>query len=76
MNEGDLLAQLQKKLRDNMHETADQVSTGGCKNMEEYSRCCGIIEGLAIAERDLLDMVESEEEEESSHRVTQVTLDT
>ena len=32
------------------------------KNMEEYSRCCGVIEGLALAERELLDMVETIEE--------------
>ena len=62
MNEGDLLASLQKKLRVHMNETADHISGDGCKTMEEYKKCCGIIEGLAIAERELLDMVESVEE--------------
>jgi len=39
-----------------MNETADHVSAGGCRTFEEYSKCCGIIEGLAIAERELLDL--------------------
>jgi|TARA_R110002020_G_scaffold256867_1_gene470548 hypothetical protein len=62
MSEADLITTLKKKLRDQMNETADHVSTGACKNMEEYSRCCGVIEGLALAERELLDMVETIEE--------------
>jgi hypothetical protein len=39
-----------------MNETADHVSAGGCRNMEEYSKACGVIEGLALAERELLDL--------------------
>ena len=62
MSEADLITTLKKKLRDQMNETADHGSTGACKNMEEYSRCCGVIEGLALAERELLDMVETIEE--------------
>ena len=38
-----------------MNEMADHVSGGGCKNFEDYAKCCGIIEGLAVAEREVLD---------------------
>jgi hypothetical protein len=46
-----------------MNELSDHVSCGGCKSMEEYSRCVGVIEGLAYAERTLLDMNERLERE-------------
>ena len=47
---------LNKKIRIIMNETADHVSAGGCRNMEEYSKACGVIGGLALAERELLDL--------------------
>ena len=50
------LVVLNKKIRAIMKETADHVSAGGCRTFEEYSKCCGIIEGLAIAEREFLDL--------------------
>ena len=62
MNEGDVLTRLQKKLREAMNDTADHIRADGCKTLEEYKKCCGIIEGLALAERELLDMVEADEE--------------
>mgnify|MGYP006425358789 FL=1 len=45
-----------------MNEHADHISGGGCKNFEEYSKCCGIIEGLAITEREMLDLQAKYEE--------------
>lgn len=51
-----LLKALQVEYRNHMNELSDHVSCGGCHNMEEYSRCVGIIEGLAYAERALLDL--------------------
>lgn len=53
MDELDLL---KTKLRDRMNELADIISTGGCKNYDQYQRLCGLIEGLATAERELLDI--------------------
>ncbi len=50
------------KIRVIMNDTADHISSGGCRNMEEYSKCCGIIEGLALAEREILDLDKSIEE--------------
>ena len=52
----DALSLLKKKLRDQMNEIADLVSLGSAKNMEDYRKMCGIIEGLAWAEREILDI--------------------
>lgn len=53
MNELDVL---RKKIRERMNDIADAVSTGSCRSYEEYQRLCGVIEGLAHTERDLLDL--------------------
>jgi hypothetical protein len=49
-----------KVLKDNirvmMNDVSDHISTGSCKTYDEYSKCCGIIEGLAMAEREILDL--------------------
>lgn len=53
---------LQKKFRDRMNNIADTLATGTCQSFEEYKRLCGVIEGLAYAERDLLDLKETMEQ--------------
>ena len=52
----DALSLLRKKLRQQMNEIADLISIGSAKNMEEYRKMCGIIEGLAWAEREVIDL--------------------
>jgi len=52
----DALSLLRKKLRSQMNEIADLLSIGSAKNMEEYRKMCGIIEGLAWAEREVIDL--------------------
>lgn len=52
---------LRKKIRERMNDIADAVSTGSCNSYDEYQRLCGVIEGLAHAERDLLDLKETME---------------
>ena len=47
---------LKKKFRDIMNDHADSIAGGGCKDFAEYKR--GVIEGLAIAEREVLDWVD------------------
>ena len=47
---------LQKALRQKMNDMADHIAGGGCKDFASYQRCCGVIEGLATAERELLDL--------------------
>ena len=57
MNDGDdVLSLLKKKLRDQMNEIADLVALGSAKNIEDYRKMCGIIEGLAWAEREIIDI--------------------
>ena len=49
---------MKKRLRDIMNQHADHLSTGACKDYSDYQKMAGIIEGLALAERELLDWVE------------------
>lgn len=51
-----VLLLLKKKLRDQMNELADHLAVGSAKDMEEYRKICGIIEGLAWAEREVIDI--------------------
>lgn len=41
-----------------MNEHADHIASGACKDFNEYQKMTGIIEGLALAERELLDYIE------------------
>lgn len=57
-----------------MNEIADHVATGGClapgdpqKVAIEYAKQCGKIEGLAMAERDLLEILEQGKAEEEKN---------
>jgi hypothetical protein len=59
-----ILSALQEKLRNDMNDLADHMAGGGCKSFEEYQKVVGIIEGLARAERELLDLAEAQERAE------------
>jgi hypothetical protein len=50
------LSILRGKLRVIMNDNADAVATGVCRSFDEYAKKCGVIEGLAIAERELIDL--------------------
>jgi|TARA_R110000803_G_scaffold113195_1_gene181576 hypothetical protein len=54
---------LKKRLRDIMNQHADHVSTGACKDYSEYQKMAGIIEGLALAEREVLDWTDKHVQE-------------
>ena len=41
-----------------MNEHADHLATGSVKDFAEYKRICGVIEGLALAEREMLDWID------------------
>ncbi len=64
MEAHDLAALLQKRLREFLNEGADHLATGGAKDYGEYQRMVGRIDGIALAERELLDLVKDKEEEE------------
>ena len=52
---------LREKLRTDMNNIADDLSGGACRSFDEYQKLCGVIQGLAIAERHLLDLAEKVE---------------
>jgi len=52
---------LREKLRTDMNNYADDCAGGACRNFEEYQKLCGIIQGLALAERHLLDLAQKVE---------------
>ena len=49
---------LRKMLRERMNEVTDNLATGSASNFPEYRHDVGVIEGLAWAERELLDLIE------------------
>lgn len=57
---------LRAKLREDMNNYADDVATGTCQSFEAYQRLCGKIEGLAIAERHLLDLIQVQQVDEDA----------
>lgn len=52
----DALRVVREGIRSMMNDVSDHISTGSCKTFDEYSKCCGMIEGLAMAEREILDI--------------------
>ena len=52
----DALSLLKRKIRDQMNELADHLAIGAAKDMEEYRKICGTIEGLAWTEREVIDI--------------------
>ena len=57
---------LRDKLRNDMNTHADDLASGMCRNFEEYQKLCGVIQGLALAERYLLDLVDAQKKDEES----------
>jgi hypothetical protein len=53
---------LREKIRTDMHNYADDLAGGSCRSFDEYKKLCGVIQGLAIAERHLLDLAEKVEQ--------------
>jgi|TARA_R110000823_G_scaffold240624_1_gene365522 hypothetical protein len=51
-----VLGLLKKKIREQMNHLADHLALGSAKDMEEYRKITGIIEGLAMSEREILDL--------------------
>ena len=60
--EDGILQAVRNKIRKQMDDIADSIACGDCASFEEYKRMTGIIEGLALAERELLDLVEKYQE--------------
>ena len=52
---------LREKIRTDMNNYADDIAGGACRNFDEYQKLCGLIQGLALAERHLIDLAEKVE---------------
>jgi hypothetical protein len=52
---------LRDKIRTDMNNYADDLAGGQCRSFDEYQKLCGVIQGLAIAERHLIDLAEKVE---------------
>ena len=52
---------LREKIRTDMNNYADDLAGGACRTFDEYQKLCGVISGLALAERYLLDLLEKVE---------------
>lgn len=46
------------KIREHMNNMADDIAGGACQDFPEYQHHTGIIKGLALAEREILDLAE------------------
>lgn len=53
---------LRNQIRTDMNNYADDIAGGACRSFEEYQKLCGIISGLALAERYVLDLLKKVEE--------------
>lgn len=53
---------LREQIRKDMNNYADDLASGMCRTFEEYQKLCGVIQGLAQAERYVIDLVEKVEE--------------
>jgi len=52
---------LREKIRTDMNNYADDMAGGACRSFDDYQKLCGLIQGLAVAERHLLDLAEKVE---------------
>ena len=62
---------LRDKIRKDMNDYTDDMANGVCTDFASYQKLCGVIQGLALAERHLLDLVEAAtKEDEDDERST------
>ncbi len=64
MDSNILIEKFKSRIRDLMNDRADNIATGSCTSFDEYKHQSGVIEGLALAERELLDWIERNVKEE------------
>jgi hypothetical protein len=49
---------LREQIRKDMNNYADDLAGGACRSFDEYQKLCGTIQGLALAERYVIDLAE------------------
>lgn len=60
----DFITALRTKIRTDMNNFTDDMANGQCKDFAQYQELCGVIRGLAFAERHLLDLAEKLKEDD------------
>jgi hypothetical protein len=60
----DFVTALRNKLRTDMNNFTDDLANGQCTDFATYKELCGVIRGLAFAERHLLDLAENMKEDD------------
>ena len=58
-----VLEVLRDKFRADMNNYTDDLANGQCASYEHYKELCGVIRGLAYAERHLLDLADNMKED-------------
>ena len=53
---------LRDQIRTDMNNYADDIAGGSCRSFEEYQKLVGVIQGLALAERYILDLAKKVED--------------
>ena len=48
---------LVRRLREDINNYTNDAAGGACKTFDEYQNLCGVIKGLALAERHITDLV-------------------
>ena len=59
----DFITAFRTKIRTDMNNFTDDLANGQCTSFEQYKELCGVIRGLAFAERHLLDLAEKMKED-------------
>jgi len=59
----DFITALRNKLRTDMNNFTDDLANGQCTDFAQYKELCGVIRGLAYAERHLIDLAENIEKD-------------
>ena len=58
INQRSFVETLRDMIRKDMNNYADDVAGGACADFSQYQKLCGVIQGLALAERHLLDLAD------------------
>ena len=64
---------LRDKIRKDMNDYTDDMANGVCMDFAAYQKLCGVIQGLALAERHLIDLVEAATKEDEDDERTDAT---
>lgn len=58
MDNHDALSLVLRNLREQQNTLQEEMAKGCCKTFEEYKHMAGKMEGISVAEREILDMIE------------------